>query len=434
MTTVNCNSLLRQALAALTVSFVAISLGAAFGVMSGRGALPGILSAGVIALIAAAFGGTRVQCSGPTAPMTALMIALVSAVGGGLLDGVPDADPVRFINMVMLLTGALLILAGALRLGRFIRLVPAVVISGFMNGIAVLIWLGESKALLGLGGKAPYSGGVPLNLLVALVTLALVFWLSSALRRLDRRLAALLPSTLVAIIFMTALCSLLELDIQRVTLGASLSSFGDLQRMILANVPTQWSAELVYLALPFALQLALLAYLDSLLTSLVVDQKYSALHGVEEITRPNVELRAQGVANGVVAFFGGIPGAQATIRSVLILNEGATRRIAGVLVGAFVLVEMLLCQDLVGLIPQAVFAGVLLKVGYDVFDWKTVAALLLRPQRGTLRPGAILFIAGTTAVTVFVDLSVAVISFTVLFYIIRRWAVVELAEEAPDDR
>ena len=186
MTTVNSSSLLRQALAALTVSFVAISLGAAFGVMSGRGALPGILSAGVIALIAAAFGGTRVQCSGPTAPMTALMIALVSAVGGGLLDGVPDADPVRFINMVMLLTGALLILAGALRLGRFIRLVPAVVISGFMNGIAVLIWLGESKALLGLGGKAPYSGGVPLNLLVALVTLALVFWLSSALRRLDR--------------------------------------------------------------------------------------------------------------------------------------------------------------------------------------------------------------------------------------------------------
>ena len=119
---------------------------------------------------------------------------------------------------------------------------------------------------------------------------------------------------------------------------------------------------------------------------------------------------------------------------MLILNEGATRRIAGVLVGAFVLVEMLLCQDLVGLIPQAVFAGVLLKVGYDVFDWKTVAALLLRPQRGTLRPGAILFIAGTTAVTVFVDLSVAVISFTILFYIIRRWAAVELAEEAPDDR
>ena len=190
----------------------------------------------------------------------------------------------------------------------------------------------------------------------------------------------------------------------------------------------------MYLALPFALQLALLAYLDSLLTSLVVDQKYSALHGVDEITRPNVELRAQGVANGVVAFFGGIPGAQATIRSVLILNEGATRRIAGVLVGAFVLVEMLLCQDLVGLIPQAVFAGVLLKVGYDVFDWKTVAALLLRAQRGTLRPGAILFIAGTTAVTVFVDLSVAVISFTALFYIIRRWAEVELAEEAPDNR
>ena len=108
---VSTRQLARQLLAGLTVSFVAISLGAAFGVLSGRGALAGILSAGVIALITAALGGTRVQCSGPTAPMTAVTILLVSAVTGGLLAEHPTADPDRFINLVLLLTGLLLMAA-----------------------------------------------------------------------------------------------------------------------------------------------------------------------------------------------------------------------------------------------------------------------------------------------------------------------------------
>ncbi len=426
---VSTRQLARQLLAGLTVSFVAISLGAAFGVLSGRGALAGILSAGVIALITAALGGTRVQCSGPTAPMTAVTILLVSAVTGGLLAEHPTVDPDRFINLVLLLTGVFLIVAAVLRLGRFVRWVPKVVISGFMNGIAVLIWVGEIQSLFGWGGKNNYTGGIVINLTVAAMTLILIVVLPSLLGRVDRRLNSFFPATLLAIVIATAICSFCQLQIQRVSLGASISSVQDLTTMVAHHFPTEWSLSLLLLALPFALQLMVLAYLDTLLTSLVVDRKYQLMHQISAATRPNKELAAQGVANASVALFGGIPGAQATIRSVLILNEGATMRVAGIMVGVFVLIEMLLFQDWIGLIPQAVFSGVLLKVGYDVFDWSPIMSYFRRRVRDTGVGGvaqsnsvshwAMAFIVGTTLITVFVNLTAAVLLASVLFYLLR---------------
>ena len=426
---VSTRQLARQLLAGLTVSFVAISLGAAFGVLSGRGALAGILSAGVIALITAALGGTRVQCSGPTAPMTAVTILLVSAVTGGLLAEHPTVDPDRFINLVLLLTGVFLIVAAVLRLGRFVRWVPKVVISGFMNGIAVLIWVGEIQSLFGWWGKNNYTGGIVINLTVAAMTLILIVVLPSLLGRVDRRLNSFFPATLLAIVIATAICSFCQLQIQRVSLGASISSVQDLTTMVAHHFPTEWSLSLLLLALPFALQLMMLAYLDTLLTSLVVDRKYLVMHQISAATRPNKELAAQGVANASVALFGGIPGAQATIRSVLILNEGATMRFAGIMVGVFVLIEMLLFQDWIGLIPQAVFSGVLLKVGYDVFDWSPIMSYFRRRVRDTGVGGvaqsnsvshwAMAFIVGTTLITVFVNLTAAVLLASVLFYLLR---------------
>ena len=426
---VSTRQLARQLLAGLTVSFVAISLGAAFGVLSGRGALAGILSAGVIALITAALGGTRVQCSGPTAPMTAVTILLVSAVTGGLLAEHPTVDPDRFINLVLLLTGVFLIVAAVLRLGRFVRWVPKVVISGFMNGIAVLIWVGEIQSLFGWWGKNNYTGGIVINLTVAAMTLILIVVLPSLLGRVDRRLNSFFPATLLAIVIATAICSFCQLQIQRVSLGASISSVQDLTTMVAHHFPTEWSLSLLLLALPFALQLMMLAYLDTLLTSLVVDRKYQLMHQISAATRPNKELAAQGVANASVALFGGIPGAQATIRSVLILNEGATMRFAGIMVGVFVLIEMLLFQDWIGLIPQAVFSGVLLKVGYDVFDWSPIMSYFRGRVRDTGVGGgaqsnsvshwAMAFIVGTTLITVFVNLTAAVLLASVLFYLLR---------------
>lgn len=448
-------SLIKEILAGLTVSFVAISLGAAFGVMSGRGALSGILSAGVIALITAAFGGTRIQCSGPTAPMTAVMALIVAQVGSGFLDDHPDVSKDHFLNLVLILTGLLLVVSAIIRLGKFIQLVPKVVISGFMNGIAVLIWVGEAKTLFGLkptldretgkkvldesGNVVPLvlEGGIAINCTIAGITLAMCFLIPPILRRLHHSLASLLPTTLVVIVLMTAIINLAGINVAKVELGGSLSSIADLTTLVGDSIPKDWSLALCWLALPFALNLTMLAYLDTLLTSLVVDKKMQKLFKRDETTNQNQELAAQGFANAAVAFLGGIPGAQATIRSVLILNEGAMTRIACVLVGVFVLIEMVVFQDMISLIPISVFSGVLFKVGYDVFDWQPVLVYLRELRSGSVpdadkanepvtdlkepRPGMVthmnmFFIAGTTLVTVLVNLNVAVISFCVLFY------------------
>jgi SulP family sulfate permease len=178
----NTKDILQNVLAGLTVSFVAISLGAAFGIASGRpdGAFVGILSAGVIALITAIFGGTRIQCSGPTAPMTAVTATIVLAATAGPLAAElaeMGVDSQHFINQVFILTGALLILMAIFRLGRFITVVPKVVISGFMNGIALLIWIGEVSKLLGLGDYTQTGGQMSTNVALALVTVFLCFTL-----------------------------------------------------------------------------------------------------------------------------------------------------------------------------------------------------------------------------------------------------------------
>merc|ERR1712000_269536 len=172
--------------AGLTVSFVAMSLGAAFGVQSGRGPLPGILSAGFIALITALFGGTYVQCSGPTAPMTAVTVTLMNAVmKDGLVDDQCGADTEcknKFINMCIVLTGIVLCLCAVIRLGKLITFVPKIVISGFMNGIAVLIWWGEATKIYGIG-KPAVGGGMLLNTVIMLSTTAIIFGHGSEGRR-----------------------------------------------------------------------------------------------------------------------------------------------------------------------------------------------------------------------------------------------------------
>jgi len=158
-----------------------------------------------------------------------------------------------------------------------------------------------------------------------------------------------------------------------------------------------------------------------------VDEKYAEADRWAK-TNQNRELFAQGVANGFVALFGGLPGAQATIRSVLILNEGARTRVAGICVGVFAIVEMVALQSLVGKIPAAVFSGVLLKVGHDVFDYEPITMYIKSTLLGKPHPGGsapvvahldFIFILGTTLVTIYVNLNIAVASFTVAFYLAK---------------
>jgi len=320
----NFSKVLHNIIIGLTVSFVALSLGAALGIFSGRGAYAGMFSAGLIALITSLLGGTRIQCSGPTAPMSAISAVVVAfAYEQGFAFGAPHL----FINMVFILTGALLVIMGLLRLGKFITLVPEVVVSGFMNGIALLIWVGQICVLFGWGGREQIDGSLTANVSVALGTLVLIFIFPIFAKKLFPKFAHFIPATLVAIAVLSTVAAFLELNVSYVGVFDTLTSFNDLAVMVSSQWPTDWSTTNLKAAFPLALQLALLCYLDTLLTSLVVDKINL------EKTAQNKELVAQGIANAAVACVGGIPGAQATIRSVLILKEGATMRLAGIFCG-----------------------------------------------------------------------------------------------------
>lgn len=422
----------RNLIIGLSVSFVALSLGAALGILSGRGAFAGIFSAGIIAFITSLLGGTRVQCSGPTAPMSAVSAVVIAFAMDGHLDHLPNFDAIHFINITFILTGIILIMMGILRLGRFITLVPNVVISGFMSGIAVLIWWGQLETLYGFYGHTPLQGSIINNTLVSLATLLVLFFLPPLLRRIFPALASYIPSTLIAIIFVSGGANLLSLSIEHINIHATLTNFGDFTDLIASQFPTSISSVYIAEAFPFALQLAVLCYLDTLLTTLVLDKMS------KEKTFQSRELIAQGTANVSVALVGGIPGAQATIRSVLMLKEGATLRIAGVFVGIFVLIEMLLFQHVLTYIPKAVFVGILFKVGYDVFDFLPIRLYLSEMLKGKVRVTEnifrrhegesifvtnieMLFIIGTILVTVMVNLNVAVIGLTLLFFVINKW-------------
>lgn len=410
----------------LTVSFVALSLGAALGILSGRGAFAGMISAGIIALITSLLGGTRIQCSGPTAPMSAVSAVVVASAHEHIMS-TAGMNVDQFINSVFLLSGLLLLVMSIFRLGRFIAWVPNVVISGFMSGIALLIWISQIQSIFGWHGHRALTGAIWENLLVAIITVTLIFILGPLMRRAIGPIAHYLPPTLVAIVIMTCATLVLNLEIERVQLTGSLGSWHDATALFHNQIPTEFTIESFLKALPFALQLALLCYLDTLLTSLVVDRMGG------ETTRQDRELAAQGIANSAIALIGGIPGAQATIRSVLMLKEKASLRIAGIMVGVFVLVEIVLFQDVINQIPKAVFVGVLIKVGYDVFDFKPLQIYLaefMRMRHELLHNffydhadekifvtnREVLMIIGTASITVFVNLNVAVIAFTLFFY------------------
>ena len=427
----NIAVIIREIMVGLIVSFVALSLGASFGILSGRGAFAGMLASGVIAFLTSALGGTRVQCSGPTGPMSAVSATVVAFAVGVSIDQLAGNTADHFINIVFILTGLLLLLMAALRLGRFITLVPNVVISGFMNGIAVLIWVSQLESIFGLGKAAPFSGGIAANFFIALGTVIVVFTFPLLSKRFSPKIASLLSPTLISIIIVTAFVHLFHISVECVDLSTKIHSMEDFINFVKSQWPANWSLSVLILAFPFALQLAVLAYLDTLLTSLIIDKM------TKEKTKQNKELMAQGIANAAAGMLGAIPGAQATIRSVLMIKEGSVMRLAGILTGIFVILEMMIFQHYISLIPKAVFAGVLLKVGYDVFDWMPVRLYLKELYFETSKllhnffsrhddelifvtNREMLIIAGTTLVTVFFNLNIAVIIFTIIFHLINK--------------
>jgi SulP family sulfate permease len=372
----------RDLLAGVTVGIVALPLALAFGITSGLGAAAGLVTAIVAGAVAAVFGGSNLQVSGPTGAMTVVLIPLVAGYGA---EGV---------LVVGLMAGLLLIGMAYAGLGRYVRFIPLPVIEGFTLGIALIIGIQQLPHALGVEAEGEHVLLLARNALTAwasepqLVPLAVALGVA-ALMLLVARIRPGVPGSLIGVVLATALAEALHLDIARIgTLPTSLPA---------PSVPELPWADLHHLLLP-ALAVAALAALESLLSATVSDAM-----SVSERHDPDRELFGQGMANLASPLFGGIPATAAIARTAVNVRSGASSRLAALAHAAFLLLVVLLIAPVVERIPLAALAGVLLTTALRMVEMSSLRALL-RSSRGD---AAVLL--GTTAATVVLDLVTAVI-------------------------
>lgn len=346
-------------LGGLTAGIVALPLALGFGVASGidGGAAAGLYGAIAVGLFAALLGGTPSQVSGPTGPMTVVV--------AGIAATLPDPD---LVFLAVLLGGAVQVAFGVLRLGRYIQYVPYPVISGFMSGIGVIIVLLQLPVLLGQPAVSkPLEGLRTLPAAIAAADLAaLGLGLGTiAAIYLVPRLTKKVPGTLVALVAFTAVAVLAGLTVPSIgTIPTGLPS---------VRLPALDLAALEAV-LPAAITLAALGSIDSLLTSLVADKVTSTRHDSEQ------ELVGQGLGNVAAALIGGLPGAGATMRTVVNVRSGGRTHLAGIVHSAFLLAVLLGLGPLAAKIPMAVLAGILITVGIGIIDYKGLRHIVAAPR------------------------------------------------------
>ena len=366
----------------VTSMVVALPVSLGFGIASGMGAAAGLYGAIAVGFFASVFGGTRSQISGPTAPMTVAMAVVLTSHASSLTEALT----------VVVLAGLLQVLLGVSRIGRFVAYTPHVVVSGFMSGIGVIIMLMQSLPLLGASGATGGPMGAARALPAAVshidtsafaigaVTLAVGFlW--------PRRFSRYAPGPLVALAAGTALGVLWFTEAP--VIGAIPVGLPSLQ----LGLPP---ADFLLHSLQPAIILALLGSVDSLLTSLVADSMTGNRHN------PDRELIGQGIGNMAAGLIGALPGAGATMGTVINIRSGGSTPVSGALRALLLFALVLGLGRLVEPIPLAALAGVLVKVGWDIIDWR----MLARVHR--LRREHLIVMLATLGLTVFVDLITAV--------------------------
>ncbi|MFM9103770.1 MAG: SulP family inorganic anion transporter [Cyanobium sp.] len=378
----------------VTAAIVALPLALAFGVASGAGAAAGLWGAVLVGLFAALFGGTPTLISEPTGPMTVVMTAVIA--------NLTARDPENGLAMaftVVMLAGIFQMVFGVLKLGRYITQMPYTVISGFMSGIGFILIILQLGPFL---GQAIPKGGVmgtltalpqllqnarPTEVLLAVITLA-ILWLTPS------RVKKVAPPQLIALVIGTLL-SLTLLSgggeggegIRRI--GEIASGFPKLQ------LPTFAPAQLQTMVVSAAV-LGMLGCIDALLTAVIADSVTRTEHD------SNKELIGQGLGNMVSGLFGGIAGAGATMGTVVNIQAGGRSALSGISRALILMVVILAGGRLAAQIPQAVLAGIALKVGVDIVDW----GFIKRAHRISISGAVIMYLV--IALTVLVDLIVAV--------------------------
>lgn len=364
----------------LVAGVVALPLALAFGVQSGLGAIAGLYGAIAVGIFAAIFGGTATQASGPTGPMTVVSAALVAAaieITGSLEAAMP------IVILTFLLGGIFQIVFGLINIAGYVKYFPYPVVSGFMSGVGLIIIILQLFPFAGLGSeKSTWLVMQDLPRLfsdfnwqaVVLGVFTVVIYL------VFPYITKAIPSALVALILASVASFFLKWDVP--IIGDIPSGLPSLQVSGLFSVDSSAYA----LVLEYALVLAVLGSIDSLLTSVIADNMTKTKHN------SNRELIGQGIGNSIAAIFGGIPGAGATKGTVININSGGRTRVSGAIHGLFLLAVLLGLGKLAAYIPLSVLAGLLIPIAFKIIDVKGLKHLLVVPRADAVVLIIVLFI------------------------------------------
>ncbi|MBA4734297.1 MAG: SulP family inorganic anion transporter [Synechococcus sp.] len=385
-------------LGGLTAAVVALPLALAFGnaALGPGGAIYGLYGAIVTGFVAALLGGTPAQVSGPTGPMSVTVAGVVSSLAAvGVSSDLSAGEMLPLVMAAVAIGGIFEALLGVLRLGRFITLVPYSVVSGFMSGIGFIILILQIGPFIGVTTTGGVVGCLttlaelplpnPAALSIGVMTLAVVFLTPARIRQW-------VPSPLLALLIVTPLSLLLFNDDRLQSLGLEpLNRIGTIPEGGLRFVMPNFSQHLPEL-IKAGLVLALLGAIDSLLTSLVADNITQTNHD------SNRELIGQGIANTISGLLSGLPGAGATMRTVINIKSGGATPLSGMTHSLVLLLVLLGAGTFAAEIPTALLAGILIKVGLDIIDW----GFLLRAHRLSVKTAALMY--AVMLMTVFWDL------------------------------
>ena len=373
----------------VTATVIALPMALAFGVATGAGPAAGLYGAVLVGLFAALFGGTPTLISEPTGPMTVVMTAVIA----NLIATNPEQGMAMAFTVVMM-AGLFQIGFGVLKLGRYVTMMPYTVVSGFMSGIGIILIVLQLAPFL---GSAPPPGGVtgtlqavpdliqsirPAETILAVATFALIMLF-------PKRLARLMPPQLIALVAGTLAAIFIFGNSDLRLIGPIPTGLPDLQMPVFSA--EQWRQMIMDAAV-----LAVLGSIDALLTSVIAENL------THKESKADKELLGQGVGNLASGLCGGIPGAGATMGTVVNIQTGARSALSGLTRAGLLAIVVLWAGGLTSHIPLAVLAGIAMKVGFDIIDWSFIG----RAHRVSVKAAVIMY--GVIALTVFVDLVTAV--------------------------
>ena len=378
-----------ELLSGLTVSLALVPEAIAFAFVAGVTPLAGLYAAFIVGLITAIIGGRPGMISGATGALAVVMVALVADQG------------VQYLFATVVLMGILQLLAGIFRLGKFIRMVPQPVMLGFVNGLAIVIGLSQLHQfqILNLDGSFTWmSGDILIQSLIFVFLTMLIIWYLP-------KVTKIIPSTLAAILFVTVLVIWLDIPIPRV--GDLASVAGGLPVFSIPTIPL--NIETFLIIFPYALILSAIGLIESLLTLNLVGELTNKRGGASQ------ECLAQGFANTVTGFFGGMGGCAMIGQSMINVKSGGRTRIAGISAAIFLLIFILYTSSLIELIPIASLVGVMFMVVIGTFAWNSLKLLFVVPKSDAL------VIILVTLVTVLEDLAIAVIVGVIFSALVFAW-------------